>query len=83
MLYMAKNWNQTLIFILMISVYILARFMYLPLRDKRLYTVESFTPKINGMYRPYVRHINHHYEFFMNNYGPDVIINKLKKWGIY
>ena len=39
---------------------------------------EGFTPKINSLYRPYVRNMNHNYETFMNNYGPNVIINKLK-----
>jgi hypothetical protein len=80
---MAKNWNQQLVFILMISIYVIARYMYLSHRHKRLYKVETFTPKINAMYRPYVREINNKYESFMNNYGPDVIINKLKKWDIY
>jgi hypothetical protein len=49
------------------------------INDKR----ESFTPKINGMYRPYVRNMNQKYESFINNYGPNVITNKLKKWNIY
>lgn len=44
---------------------------------------EGFTPKINSLYRPYVRTINQGYETFMNNYGPNIIINKLKKWNIY
>jgi hypothetical protein len=44
---------------------------------------EGFTPKINSLYRPYVRNINQTYESFMNNYGPNVIINKLKKWNVY
>jgi hypothetical protein len=44
---------------------------------------EGFTPKINSIYRPYVRHINNTYENFINNYGPNVIMNKLKKWNIY
>jgi len=44
---------------------------------------EGFTPKINSIYRPYVRHFNQTYETFMNNYGPNVIITKLKKWNIY
>ncbi len=44
---------------------------------------ESFTPKINSFYRPYVRRVNQTYETFINNYGPNVIINKLKKWNIY
>jgi len=47
------------------------------------YSVETFTPKINSMYRPYVRTINSNYENFVSNYGPNVIMNKLKKWNIY
>jgi hypothetical protein len=82
---MAKNWNQTFIFILLLSIYVIARLIHLSRHYKRLKEkqVETFTPKINGMYRPYVRHINNKYESFMNNYGHDIIINKLKKWGIY
>ena len=34
------------------------------------------------LYRPYIRHINHRYETFMNNYGPNVIIHKLKRWNL-
>ena len=45
--------------------------------------VEGFTPKINSMYRPYVRNINIKYENFVSNYGPDVIVNKLRKLNIY
>lgn len=44
---------------------------------------ESFTPKINSMYRPYIRQMNQHYETFKNNYSPHIIVNKLKKWNIY
>lgn len=44
---------------------------------------EGFTPKINSLYRPYIRNINKVYENFINNYGPNVIINKFKKWDIY
>jgi hypothetical protein len=44
---------------------------------------EGFTPKVNSLYRPYVRNINQTYESFMNNYGPNVIITKLKKWDVY
>jgi hypothetical protein len=44
---------------------------------------EGFTPKINSLYRPYIRTINKKYETFVNNYGPNIIINKLKKWNIY
>ena len=44
---------------------------------------EGFTPKIHGLYRPYVRTFNQGYENFVNNYGPKVIMNKLRKWNIY
>ena len=44
---------------------------------------EGFTPRINSMCRPYIRGINQYYETFINNYGPNVIITKLKKWNIY
>lgn len=44
---------------------------------------EGFTPKINSLYRPYVRTINNNYESFINNYGTNVIMTKLKKWNIY
>ena len=43
---------------------------------------EGFTPKIRGLYRPYVRTFNQGYENFVNNYGPKVIMNKLRKWDI-
>jgi hypothetical protein len=44
---------------------------------------EGFTPKINSIYRPYVRKISTSYETFISNYGPSIILNKLKKWNIY
>jgi len=44
---------------------------------------EGFTPKLRGLYRPYVRTVNQGYESFVNNYGPNVIMNKLRKWNIY
>lgn len=44
---------------------------------------EGFTPKINALYRPYVRNMNQTYETFINNYGSNVIMNKLKKWNVY
>lgn len=44
---------------------------------------EGFTPKIYSLYRPHVRNINKTYETFVNNYGPNVVITKLKKWNIY
>ena len=44
---------------------------------------EGFTPQINSLYRPYVRKMNQHYETFVNNYGYNAIMYKLKKWNIY
>jgi hypothetical protein len=44
---------------------------------------EAFTPKLNALYRPYIRKMDRRYESFVNNYGPSVIITKLKKWNIY
>ena len=42
-------------------------------------TYEGFTPKINSLYRPYIRQFNQGYESFANNYGQRVIMNKLRK----
>ena len=47
------------------------------------YKYEGFTPKINSLYRPYIRNINQIYESFVNNYGSTFIITKLRKWNIY
>ena len=44
---------------------------------------ESFTPRLKSLYRPYIRKTNEKFESFINNYGPNVIINKLKKWNVY
>ena len=51
-----------------------------PSKNKRK---EGFTPRIRGIYRPYVRTMNQGFESFINNYGPNVIMNKLRKWNIY
>ena len=47
--------------------------------DKR----EPFVPRLKEFYRPCVRNMNQRYEHFMNNYGPNVVMVKLKKWNIY
>jgi hypothetical protein len=44
--------------------------------------VEGFTTHINSFYRPHVRRFRNVYESFVNNYGPNVIITKLRKWNI-
>ena len=45
--------------------------------------VDGFTPHIRGIYRPYMRVFNNKYEYFINEYGPHVVWNKLRKWNIY
>jgi hypothetical protein len=64
------------ILIICISIYIIHLFV-------KTNNYEPFTPKINGLYRPHIRNFNQIYETFINNYGPDVILTKLKKWNIY
>lgn len=44
---------------------------------------EGFTPKIQALYRPYIRYIRQTYNKLLNDYGPNVIVTKLKKWNIY
>jgi hypothetical protein len=44
--------------------------------------LNSYEPFTNP-YRPISRHIILKYETFMNNYGPDFILTKLRKWNIY
>jgi hypothetical protein len=44
---------------------------------------ESFIPKITEIYRPYIRNIDQNYEKLINNYGPNVVMVKLKKWNIF
>lgn len=44
---------------------------------------EPFVPRLKELYRPYIRNMNQSYEHFMNNYGPNVVMVKLKKWNIY
>ena len=45
--------------------------------------IEGFTPQIHSIYRPYIRNFNQKIETFIHNYGPNVIITKLRKWNIY
>ena len=47
------------------------------------YKKEPFTPRLHGLYRPHIRKLHKHYENFVNNYGPNVVMTKLKKWNIY
>lgn len=52
-------------------------------KQKQKNITENFTSHIHAMYRPYVRHINKRYEYFVNEYGPQVIWLKLRKWTNY
>jgi hypothetical protein len=67
---------------ILIQIIILLWIIYL-IQTYFLNTKEPFTPKLNSLYRPCVRQATQKYETFMNNYGPNVIITKLKKWNIY
>jgi glucan phosphoethanolaminetransferase (alkaline phosphatase superfamily) len=80
-MYMNKKYFTLLvyIFVSLIIVYLIKQVIIMKItRD-----YESFTPKINSMYRPYVRRANTYYETFINNYGAEIVLNKLKKWNIY
>ena len=44
---------------------------------------ETFTPRIRAFYRPYVRNMNQYYDYALNEYGLQFIMNKLRKWNIY
>lgn len=52
-----------------------------------IYFLQYFFKKketfVSSMCRPYIRNLNQKYETFVNNYGPNVIMTKLKKWNIY
>lgn len=67
---------------ILISIVILlwiAYFIQSYIVDKK----EPFVPRLKELYRPYIRNMNQSYEHFMNNYGPNVVMVKLKKWNIY
>ena len=44
---------------------------------------EGFIPRLNLLVRPHLRNVRLASEIFTNNYGLDVIIQKLKKMNIY
>jgi hypothetical protein len=69
-------------FKILVSIIILLWIVYL-IQTYTPILNEGFTPKINSLYRPYVRNMNQTYETFVNNYGPNIIMTKLKKWNIY
>lgn len=59
-------------------------YFYLYKYDKNgKHTQENFIPKINGFCRPHIRNVRLKYEGFINEYGNDYVINKLKKWNLY
>ena len=43
------------------------------------YKKEGF---VNRFCRPYIRKLNMSYESFVNNYGTNIWLNKMKKWNI-
>ena len=44
---------------------------------------EGFTPKIKGIYRPYIRRIRLQIEEFTNKYNSNYFMKMLKKNGLY
>ena len=44
---------------------------------------EGFTPKIKGLYRPYVRKLRLNVENFANKYNSNFVMNFLRKLGLY
>ena len=69
-------------FNLIIAIIILVIFYYI-YYYYYYYNKEGFTPYIRSVYRPYIRTLNHHYEYFTTNFGLQTIFNKLRKWNIY
>jgi hypothetical protein len=76
---MLKVYFKILIGILSVTFAIIL--LWIVIQDLKI--KEGFTPKIHAMYRPYVRTLNQGYQTFANNYGPQVILYKLRKWNIY
>ena len=68
---------------LLISILIVCIIIYIVQLFVKTNNYEPFTPKINSLYRPHIRKFNQIYETFINTYGPNVILTKLKKWNIY
>ena len=62
-------------FNLLIALIILVIFYYVFYYYYYHYNKEGFTP--------YIRTLNHHYEYFTTNFGLQPIFNKLRKWNIY
>jgi hypothetical protein len=67
--------------LLLLIIFVLIVFYYYYYYNR--YTRETFTPSIRGAYRPYIRLLNQHYEYFTTKYGFEPILNKLRKWNIY
>jgi len=67
---------------ILVGLVILVWFVYL-IQEYMMKKTEPFTPHIRGLYRPYIRHFNHHYDRLKDNYGLDVIWTKLRKWNIW
>ena len=63
-----------------IGIIILLWTMYLIQTYIVTYKKETF---INSLYSDYIRKVNLEYDSFVNNYRPNVIMTKFKKWNIY
>ena len=66
-----------ILFILVIIYFYLYRYKNIHLSNK-----ENFIPIMKQRYRHHSRNIRLEYDTFVNNYGNDFVVNKLKKWDI-
>jgi hypothetical protein len=64
-------------------VFLLCLIYFIQQLTIKLNKTETFIPRIRGVYRPYIRVLNKHYETFADNYGLKVIHNKLRKWNFF
>ena len=62
---------------------LMAIYLYFFYFNSKKRNQDNFTPKIRGRYRPHLRKMRLHYEHFINNYGQEFIINKLKRFNLY
>lgn len=66
------------IWLIIIIVIVLQNIQYNKNQNK-----EGFTPKIRGMYRPYVRHMRLNIESFANKYNTNYLVSFLRRIGLY
>ena len=72
-------------YVLYIILFILVIIYFYFYKYKNIYgsNKENFIPKIKQQYRHHSRNVRLEYEQFVNKYGNDFVVNKLKKWNIF